>query len=364
MTTLGTGTLSGGTATFSTTSLAVGSHSITAQYLGDGNFLTSTSTAVSQVVNPVTGVSISTTIQNSANVAVTSVVLGTTVHDTATLSGQTATAGGTVTYVFWNTGTCTGTATAAGTVTVTNGVMPNSNAITPIAAGSFSFNATYSGDTNNNRALSGCEPLTVTQATTTTNLASSVNHSVFGQSVTFTATVTGSTTVANPTGTVNFLDGTTVIGSGTLSATAPFTATFSTGGLAVGTHSITAQYLGNTNFSGSTSSAVSQVVNKASTTTSLTSSVNPSVFGQSTTLTATVAVVSPGAGTPTGTVNFLDGTTVIGSGTLSATAPFTATFSTGALSVATHSITATYLGDGNFLTSTSAAISQDRNNGV
>src|SRR5207253_758713 len=186
-------------------------------------------------------------------------------------------------------------------------------------------------------------------------IASSVNPSVFGQSVTFTATVTGSTTVANPAGTVNFLDGTAVIGSGTLSATAPFTATFSTGSLAVGTHSITAQYLGNTNFSGSTSTAVSQVVNKASTTTSLTSSVNPSVFGQSVTFTATVAVVSPGAGTPTGTVNFLDGATVIGTGTLSAGV---ATFSTGALSVATHSITAAYQGDGNFLTSTSTAVSQ------
>src|SRR5207253_9585813 len=149
-------------ATLTTSSLAVGSHSITASYGGDANFNGSTSAVLTQVVNPVTGVSLSTIIQNSANVAVTSVVLGAAVHDTATLSGQTATAGGTVTYVFWNTGTCTGTATAAGTVTVTNGVIPNSNAITPIAAGSFSFNATYSGDTNNNRALSGCEPLAVT----------------------------------------------------------------------------------------------------------------------------------------------------------------------------------------------------------
>src|SRR5205807_1516732 len=115
---------------------------------------------------------------------------------------------------------------------------------------------------------------------------------------------------------------------------------------------------GNTNFSGSTSTAVSQVVNKAGTTTSLASSVNPTVFGQSTTFTATVAVVSPGAGSPTGTVNFLDGTTVIGSGTLSATAPFIATFSTGSLAVGTHSVTAQYLGNTNFNGSTSTAVSQ------
>src|SRR5207245_2982873 len=121
---------------------------------------------------------------------------------------------------------------------------------------------------------------------------------------------------------------------------------------------ISATYVGDTNLSTSTSAAVSQVVNKASTTTTVTSSLNPSVVGQSVTFTATVAIVSPGAGSPTGTVNFLDGTTVIGSGTLSATAPFTASFSTGSLAVGTHSITVTYVGDGNFLTSTSAAVSQ------
>src|SRR5207244_6863595 len=169
--TIGSGTLSASSpfvATFTTSSLAVGSHSITASYAGNSNFSGSTSATLTQVVNPVTGVSISTTIQNSANVAVTSVVLGTAVHDTATLSGQTATAGVTGSYSFWNTGTCTGTRTAAGTVTVTNGVVPNSNTFTPTTVGSYSFNATYSGDPNNNRALSPCEQLTVTRASTTT----------------------------------------------------------------------------------------------------------------------------------------------------------------------------------------------------
>src|SRR5207253_7627393 len=128
-----------------------------------------------------------------------------------------------------------------------------------------------------------------------------------------------------------------------------------------GTHSITAQYLGNTNFIVSTSSAVSQVVNKASTTTSLPSSVNPSVFGQSVTFTATVAVVSPGAGSPAGTVNFLDGATVIGSGTLFASAPFVATFTTSSLAVGAHSITASYAGNANFNTSTSAVLTQQVN---
>src|SRR3989442_8388491 len=157
-----------------------------------------------------------------------------------------------------------------------------------------------------------------------TTLFRSVNPSVFGQSTTFTATVAPvSPGAGTPTGTVNFLDGTTVIGSGTLSATAPFTATFTTSSLSVGTHSNTANYTGDTNFNPSLSAAVSQVVNKCATTVTVASSANPSVFGQSVTFTATVTVPAPGSGTPTGTVNFLDGATVIGSGTLSAAAPFT-----------------------------------------
>ena len=354
-TTLGTGTLSSGTATFTTSALAVGSHSITASYGGDASFNGSTSAVLTQTVNPVTGVTIATTIRDSTNAAVTSIVLGATVHDSATLTGQTATAGGSVSYSFWNTGTCSGTRTAAGTVTVTNGVVPNSNTITPTAASSFSFNATYSGDANNNRATSGCELLTVTRASTTTTVVSSANPSVFGQSVTFTATVTGSTTVATLTGTVTFLDGTTTLGTGTVSGGI---ATFATSTLAVGSHSITASYGGDTNFTGSTSAVLTQTVNKASTTTTVASSANPSVFGQSVTFTATVAPVAPGAGSPSGTVTFLDGTTTLGTGTLSAG---TATFTTSTLAVGSHPITASYGGDANFSGSSSAVLTQTVN---
>jgi len=354
-TTLGTGTLSGGTATFTTSALAIGSHSITASYGGDTNFNGSTSAVLTQTINPVTGVSINTTIRDSTNAAVTSVVLGTTVHDTATLSGQTATAGGTVSYSFWNTGTCTGTRTAAGSVTVTNGVVPDSNTVTPTAAGSFSINATYSGDTNNNRATSPCELLTVAKAATTTIVTSSANPSVFGQSVTLRAAVTGSTTVSNPSGTVTFLDGTVTLGTGTLSGG---TATFTISVLAVGSHSITASYGGDTNFTGSTSAVLTQTVNKDSNTVSVASSVNPSDFGQSVTFTATVTVVAPGASSPSGTVTFLDGTVTLGTGTLSAGS---ATFTTSTLAVGSHSITASYGGDANNAGATSAVLTQTVN---
>ena len=88
---------------------------------------------------------------------------------------------------------------------------------------------------------------------TTTALSSSKNPSSFGQSVTFTAKVTG----FSPTGTVIFFDGGTQIGTGTLAAG---TATFTTSSLAVGSHSITAKYGGDPNNVASTSAALTQTV--------------------------------------------------------------------------------------------------------
>ena len=64
------------------------------------------------------------------------------------------------------------------------------------------------------------------------------------------------------------------------------------------------------------------------------------------TFTATVVNSSPGAATPTGTVTFMDGTTMLGTGTLSTTDGLTtATFTTTKLAVGSHSITAVYGGD-------------------
>ena len=129
--------------------------------------------------------------------------------------------------------------------------------------------------------------------------------------MTFTATVSAAS--GTPTGTVTFKDGATTLGTGTLSGGV---ATFATSSLAIGGHTVTAVYGGDTNFTGSTSPGLTQTVNQGATTTSLGSSANPSVFGQSVTFTATVAAASPASGTPTGTVTFKDGATTLGTGTL------------------------------------------------
>src|SRR5262249_15460080 len=140
---------------------------------------------------------------------------------------------------------------------------------------------------------------------TTTTLGSSLNPSVFGQTVTFTATVAPSTA----TGSVTFFDGGASLGSVPLSGGS---ATLSTSTLSVGGHAVTATYSGDANDSGSTSSTLTQTVSagSVSTTTSVSSAQNPSAFGQSVMFTA---AVSASSGTPTGTVTFFDGTTALGS---------------------------------------------------
>ena len=75
------------------------------------------------------------------------------------------------------------------------------------------------------------------------------------------------------------------------------------------------------------------------------------------TLTATIGVLSPGAGVPTGTVNFYDGTTLLGTSTLgNSNGVATATFAITSLAVRTHSITAQYSGDTNDLNSSSGGL--------
>lgn len=188
------------------------------------------------------------------------------------------------------------------------------------------------------------------QVATTLSLGSSANPSVFGQPVTFTATVNGGT--GTPTGTVTFRDGSTVLG---VINVANRTASITVSTLSAGTHSITAVYSGDAVFATSTSATVSQVVNRANTTTSLIASPNPVARRADVTLTATVTAVAPGAGTPTGTVTFRDGTTVIGTATLNASGVATLVTSFGP-PARVHSITATYAVSTNFNASTSTAL--------
>jgi hypothetical protein len=123
--------------------------------------------------------------------------------------------------------------------------------------------------------------------------------------------------------------------------------------LSAGTDTITATYSGDANFDASTSSVLSQVVQKANTTTAVSSAPTSANLNQTVTLTATVTPSTGGA--PTGTVNFLDGSTQLGSSALNGSG--VATFSTSALAAGTHSVSAAYGGDGNYNVSTSTGMS-------
>jgi len=187
---------------------------------------------------------------------------------------------------------------------------------------------------------------------TTTNATTSLTPSSYGEQITFTATVTANiATVRNPSGAVSFADGATILGSAPLSNG---TATFNSSSLTAGSHTITVQYGGDPYF-GASAATLGQLVDQAATTTTLKASPNPAAVGQSITFTATVAAVSPGAGSPTGTVNFTDGATTIGTATVSAG---TATFSIATLTLGSHTMVASYGGDPNFTASASSGLSQ------
>jgi hypothetical protein len=340
-TTLGTQTLNGlGVATFPNSTLSVGSHTITAVFAGDFDYASSTSNSVTQVVTA--KIDTTMTLLSSLNPS----NQGQSVTFTATLTPASGSVVPTGHIDFHDGATTIGSGNIDGTGTATF----TTSALT---AGTHSITGVYGGDTGNNGSTSPAVSQVVI-GTTTTAVASNHNPSVIGQSVTFTATVTASSGTA--TGTVAFMDGATTLGTGTLSGT---TATFSTSSLAVGTHSITAVYGGSAGFTGSTSPNLSQVVNLGATTTTVVSNLNPSLQGQSVTFTATVSATSPATGTPTGIVTFKDGASTLGTGTLSGN---TATFSTSALSIATHTISAVYGGDSSFNGSTSSNLSQVVNN--
>jgi N-acetylneuraminic acid mutarotase len=193
------------------------------------------------------------------------------------------------------------------------------------------------------------------KSATTTTVRSSANASVFRQSITFTATVRlqgpGS---GSPTGAVQFqIDGTDAGNPVNLQINGGLaTATFRTGTLTVGSHTITAGYQGDGNFTASSGVLTGgQKVGKASTNTAITSSANPSASGQSLTFKATVHVVAPGAGSPSGTVQFqIDGSPFGSPVALSGEQATSIGISS--LLAGSHTVRAIYSGDTSFSIST------------
>ncbi|MEI8370631.1 MAG: Ig-like domain repeat protein [Planctomycetia bacterium] len=340
-----------GTATLATTALTTGSHSITARYSGDANYLVTTSATFTQTVNQITTTA---TLATSA----ASTVHGGSVTFTATLP---AAATGTVTFYDDTVAGNRVALSGAVNLTVAAGATTGTATFTTtaLAAGVRSIVAVYSGNTNYAPSTSAAVTQTIAKATPATTVATPT-AAIYGSAATLTATVARVTGGVIPTGSVTFKYGTTTLGTASLDANG--TATFSTTTLAVGSYTpITATYSGDTNyltFTSATSPAITLTVNKATPvpTIALTAGSSSSTYGSSITLTATVPAVGSGAA-PTGTVQFYDGATLIG--TAQTLANGTASISTSALSVSSHTaIKATYLpgADPNYLTASSAML--------
>jgi hypothetical protein len=193
-------------------------------------------------------------------------------------------------------------------------------------------------------------PAGATSTTTTLARTAGTNPDLFGQSLTFTATVTASSG-SNPTtgqGSVDFVDTSTSTPICSAVALSGNTATCTVNNLDSGAYTIQASYSGTTSapaFAGSTSNTVNQTVNAAGTTTALTSNNNPSTVGSSVTFTATVTTTASGGTDPNGDgkVTFNDGAT-----TVCATVALignVATCTTSSLTVGTHSMSAVYESD-------------------
>jgi hypothetical protein len=261
--------------------------------------------------------------------------------------------------------------TPAGTVTFTDGTSALGNVpldnngratftTSSLAAGSHSITATYMpADPLSFSGSSATLTQNVTSAstststiTTTITLTSTPNPSTFGQPVTFAATVKGSG--GTPAGAVAFTDGATALGTASLDNNGQ--ATFVTSTLTVGSHAIAANYRGDPNLPGS-STTLTQTVNpkKTGTTTELKASKNPTRSGESVTF---VASVTPNgsSGLPTGTVTFLDGNTALGTGSLDKSSRIA--LATSKLAVGRHPIVANYNGDADFAGSQSNALTQ------
>ncbi len=299
---VGTGTLASGFASLIIPTLPAGTNSLTAVYPTDANFLSSTSAATSFTVVKATPV-----LTWAAQAPIS--------YGTALSAAQLNASSGSVAGLFTYT-------PPAGTILSPGSSQVLSVLFTPSDSADYKF-ATAS------------TTLSVTQATPSILLSSSATPAAYGSTITLAASILG-----GGSGTVTFFDGGTSIG------TAPVIgnlATLATASLAVGTHSLTASWPGNANYTAGHSTALTQVISRTPATITEFSTLNPSGYGDS--IMISIALTGPGA-PPTGTVVLTYDAITVGTATLNASG--SAAIPAPLLTAGTHTFVATYLGDSNY----------------
>ena len=316
-----------GVGTFSTSTLAIGSHTVTAKYGNDSSHGESTSQELSQTVNEPTATSLSA----SAN----PVTLGSSV----TLQAAVSIVGAANVPLDASVTFFDGIAPLAAVAIDSNGTASISTSnLTP---GLHSITALYAGDSLKYILPSTSHTLDLkVLAGTTIQVSSNANPSNYAASVNLTASVLANG--ANiPVGEVDFFDGATQIGRAFLVGTGDSVA-LTTSSLSAGTHSITASYAGSDAFASAASAAIIQTVNRAQTVMSIQSDPSP-VAGKPFSINASVALNS-GTAVPTGSLVFRDGTNQLGTIPLGPTGAGAITVT---LNAGTHVIVASYSGDSN-----------------
>ena len=339
--------LSNGAATFSSSSFSAGAHSVTAAYSGDSNYAMSTSSALSFTVlaqGPDT--------VTLAPLAVSTAYFGTpfTINGTLTTGALGPPPTGAVQLL--DNGQSIASAALSGNSPIPLTFQVNT-ASQPLPVGTHSFNLSYPGVTPWVSSTSSSAAVTVSQTPVALLLTYSPVTPTKGATITFTASISGQVGTVLPTGTVQFYDGTSVLGG-------PITlvngsAAYSTNSLAVGYHEVSADYSGNTDYE-SRGSQVLEVFVQWPSSVSITSNLPPSgdaVSGANILITA--AALSSSGLTPTGTIQFYDRGAPVGA-PVALSVYGTAILSSSSFSVGPHSITAAYSGDVDNAMSTSAAL--------
>jgi hypothetical protein len=310
-----------GAFTFSVSTLPVGTHVLMVSYGGDVNNTAATSNVVTVVVQ-----------QGSTAAALSSSknpqVAGQAVTFTAAVTSPSPAITGTMTFY-------DGSA-VIGSVPVASGgtaVLSTSS----LAFGLHSVTAVYSGDAAHSGSTSPALSQRIVDAISI-GLSSSANPAVTGTALTFTVKLSGNAS-AEPSGVISFFDGSSLLGTATLDATG--TATFGTSTLAIGSHTITGSFAGDTNYASSVSTPLIETITSANTSIALAGSANPASYGSPLTL---QAVVTSNGGIATGSIAFTDGGAALGTAVLDATG--TAKLVTSALLPGPHTIVANYAGDG------------------
>lgn len=262
-----TGSVSGRWATLIVTPLSAGSHSLRAEYVGNASNMPATSPTITHTVNRAAA-SMSLVVAPNPSTYGEDVTLTASVQGTRPTGEVRVRQNGSVIMTFPL--SPDGTAVA---------IMPGPS----LEVGTKRFQMEFLGDQNNSSAMSPEVIHEVRPSSTTLLLTSSGNVTSFGEAIALTATLSGA---VNPTGRVEFLDGSASLGVVPLSGGS---ASLETSDLPAGAHLITARYFGDTNNGDALADPLVQIVSSISTSLSLASSANPAVAGDSVTFIASVA---------------------------------------------------------------------------